>query len=192
MNESIYYNVDTLHEAISEGKKISFKYFEYNVKKEQVYRKGGALYVVSPAALTWNEENYYLVAFSDEREGIIHFRVDRMSGVKIINELRHPDAVAFRLADYSKKVFGMFGGQEADVRLRVNNQITGAVIDRFGKEVIMVPDGKSHFIVTVRVVLSPIFYGWLFQFGELCEVLSPQSLKDELKTRAKDLLTALS
>jgi predicted DNA-binding transcriptional regulator YafY len=86
----------------------------------------------------------------------------------------------------------MFGGEEADVKLRIHNQITGAVIDRFGKEVIMVPDGKMHFTINVRVVLSPIFYGWLFQFGELCEVLSPQSLKDELRTRAREFLAKLA
>lgn len=185
MNESIYYSVDTLHDAISENKKISFKYFDYNVTREQVFRRDGERYIVSPAALSWTEENYYLLAYSDNREGINHFRVDRMSGVKRLNEPRHPAASAFKLADYSKKVFSMFGGEEADVKLRVNNRVIGAVIDRFGKDVIMVPDGKNHFTVRVRVALSPIFHGWLFQFGELCEVLEPQSLRDELKLRAE-------
>jgi len=191
MNESIYYSVDTLHVAIAEGKKISFKYFDYNVQMDKVFRRGGALYVVSPAALSWTEENYYLIAFSDDREGINHFRVDRMSSVKKLDEQRGADAARFKLADYSKKVFGMFGGEEADVKLRVNNQIIGAVVDRFGKDAMMIPDGDQHFTVTVRVVLSPVFYGWLFQFGELCDVLSPQSLKDELKRRSVDLASRL-
>jgi len=191
MNESIYYSVDTLHEAISEDKKISFKYFTYDVQKNQVFRKGGDLYIVSPAALTWNEENYYLIAHSDERKSITHFRVDRMSNVKKLPERRHVMAKEFKLAEYSKKVFGMFSGEEADVKLRVNNKLISGVIDRFGKDVIMIPDGDDHFIIRVRVVLSPVFYGWLFQFGDLCEVVEPQSLKEELKNRAKEFLARL-
>jgi len=191
MNESIYYSVDVLHDAISDCKKISFKYFDYNVRKEKVFRRNGARYVVSPAALSWTDENYYLLAYSEEREGINHFRVDRMSNVKKLDNRRCDQAARFKLAEYSRKVFGMFGGEEADVKLRVNNQITGAVIDRFGKDVMMIPDGDQHFTVTVRVVQSPVFYGWLFQFGELCEVLSPQSLKDELRRRAEDLIARL-
>ena len=191
MNESIYYSVDALHEAISEDKKISFKYFSYDVQKNQVFRKGGDLYIVSPAALTWNEENYYLIAYSDERKSITHFRVDRMSNVKKLTERRHTSAKEFKLAEYSKKVFGMFSGEEANVKLRVNNKLISGVIDRFGKDVIMIPDGDDHFTIRVHVVLSPIFYGWLFQFGDLCEVIEPQSLKEELKNRAREFLTQL-
>ena len=191
MNESIYYNVDTLHEAISEDKKISFRYFTYDVQKNQIFRRGGELYIISPAALTWNEENYYLIAYSDERKSITHFRVDRMSNVRKLTESRHTAAREFKLAEYSKKVFGMFGGEEADIKLRVNNKLISGVIDRFGKDVIMIPDGSEHFIIRVRVALSPIFYGWLFQFGDLCEVIEPQSLKNELKKRAKEFLAQL-
>ena len=192
MNESIYYSVDALHEAIAEGKMISFKYFDYDLQKKQVFRREGAPYIVSPAALTWNEENYYLIAYSEERGGITHFRVDRMSNVKKLDKPRCAVAAGFKLAEYSRKVFGMFGGEESDVKLRVNNQITGAVIDHFGKDVIMIPDGDRHFTVSVRVVISPVFFGWLFQFGELCEVLSPQSVREELKRRAQEFLSNLS
>jgi len=191
MNESIYYSVDALHEAISEDKKISFKYSDYDVLKNQVFRRGGEPYIVSPAALTWNEENYYLIAHSDERKGITHFRVDRMSNVRKLPQSRCPDVAGFKLAEHSKKVFGMFSGSEADVKLRVNNKLIGGVIDRFGKDVIMIPDGDNHFTIRVRIALSPIFYGWLFQFGDLCEVHEPQSLKDDLKKQAKDFLSRL-
>jgi predicted DNA-binding transcriptional regulator YafY len=192
MNESIYYSVDALHEAITDGKKISFRYFDYNIRKKRVFRRDGAAYTVSPVALSWSEENYYLIAHSEEREGFTHFRVDRMSDVKKLSERRNTSAKALNLASYSKKVFGMFGGEESDVRLRVNNQLATAVLDRFGKDVIMLADGEHHFTVSLRVVPSPVFYGWLFQFGELCEVLSPQSLKDDLKRRAEEFLSKLS
>ena len=188
MNESIYYNVDALHEAIAEGKKISFQYFDYSTKKERVFRKDGARYVASPVVLSWNDENYYLIAQSDDREGLSHYRVDRMSGVTKLDERRDGAIKNFDLAEYTKKVFGMFGGEEADVTLRVHNSLTGAIIDRFGKEVIMAPDGAEHFIVRVRAAMSPVFYGWLFQFGALMEVTAPQKLKDELRTRAEALL----
>jgi len=191
MNESIYYNVDTLHEAISEDKKISFKYSTYDIQKKQVFRKDGKPYIVSPAALTWSEENYYLIAYSQERKSITHFRVDRMSSVKKLPESRCTEVAGFKLAEYSKKVFGMFGGEELDVKLRVNRKLIGGVIDRFGKDIIMVPDGNDHFTIRVRIALSPIFYGWVFQFGNLIEVLEPQSLKDDLIRQAKDFLAKL-
>ncbi|MCL2147680.1 MAG: WYL domain-containing protein, partial [Synergistaceae bacterium] len=191
MNESIYYSVDTLHEAIALGKKISFKYFDYNIEKERVFRRDGARYIVSPIVLSWNEENYYLIAHSDERKGFSHYRVDKMSGVKKLSENRSNSTDSFDLADYSKKVFGMFGGEETNVRLRMHNTLANTAIDRFGKDITMIADGDQHFTVSVRVALSPVFYGWLFQFGELCEVVSPQSLKDELKMRAEKLLSHL-
>ncbi|MCL1806787.1 MAG: WYL domain-containing protein [Oscillospiraceae bacterium] len=191
MNESIYYSVDTLHEAIAESKKISFQYFDYNIQKERVFRRDGARYTVNPVVLAWNEGYYYLIAHSDNREELTHYRVDKMSGVEKLDESRSTAVGRFDLAEYSKKVFGMFGGEETVVTLRVHNQLVGAVIDRFGKDIAMTADGGQHFTVRVRVVLSPVFYGWLFQFGELCEVLSPQTLKDELKIWAEKFLSQL-
>ena len=191
MNESIYYSVDALHGAIAEGKKISFKYFDYNLEKERVFRKGGERYTVYPVALAWNEGYYYLIANTDNREGNTHYRVDKMHGVEKLNESRTGESERFDLAEYSKKVFGMYGGEEADVKLRFHNQLAGVVIDRFGKDIRINCDGEEHFTIRVKVALSPVFYGWLFQFGELCEVISPQSLKDELKTRAEKFLTQL-
>ena len=191
MNESIYYSVDALHEAISEGKKISFRYFDYDINKKRVFRRNGARYVVSPVALTWNDENYYLITHSEDHEGLTHFRVDKMHDVQKLAERRSDEAASFNLADYSKKLFGMFSGETTDVKLRLGSHLTSAIIDRFGKDAIMIADGDEHFTVTVRVVLSPVFYGWLFQFGELCQVLSPQSLKDELKLRAENLIKNL-
>ena len=192
VNESIYYNVDTLHEAISEDKKVSFRYFEYNVKKERVYKRGDSDYYVSPSSLIWYDENYYLLGHSDNRETISHYRVDRMSDVKKLSEKRSDLYKDINPADYSKKVFGMFGGKEIKVKLRFNNSLAGTVIDRFGKDdVIMVLDGSEHFTISVDVALSPVFFGWLFQFGELCEVVEPQTLKDELKQKAQEFLHSL-
>ena len=191
MNESIYYSIDTLHESINEGKKVSFKYFDYNIRKEQVFRRGGAPYIVCPIALSWVNEYYYLIAVAEERSGLSHYRVDKMSSVKKLNKTNDSNSDGFDPAEYSKKVFGMFGGDESNVKLRMHNTLASAAIDRFGKDIIMVPDGEKHFTVSVRVALSPVFYGWLFQFGELCEVISPQIVRDDLKKRAENILVQL-
>lgn len=189
MNDSIYYNVDALHDAIADNKKVCFTYFDYNIKKERVYRKSGGYYSVSPAALLWDDENYYLVAHSDNHEGLTHYRVDRMSKIKKKEEPRDDTVKSFNPAPYSKKIFGMFSGEEEFVKLRMDNSLIGVVIDRFGKDILLVPDGEHHFIITVCVELSRVFYGWIFQFGDLCEVLSPQSLRDELNECGQKFLS---
>ncbi len=188
MNESIYYNVDAIHEAIAAEKKIRFQYFEYNIQKERVFRKDGKVYVVSPVALNWAEENYYLIARGDH-EGLTHYRVDKMSGIEQTDEQSQADLKDFNLADYSKKVFGMFGGEEIAVKLRVNNNLIGVVIDRFGKEVMPIKEDEAHFTVTVNVAVSPVFIGWLFGFGSQMKVLAPQSLINELKGQVAELYT---
>ena len=166
-------------------------YFDYNIKKERTFRKGGALYIASPVALTWNDEKYYLIAHSDEVEGFKHFRVDKMASVKKLDDISSSVIKNFNIAEYTKKVFGMYGGEETNVKLRINNKLAGAVIDHFGKDIILTPDGKDHFIVTVGVAISPIFFGWLFQFGDLCQIISPKSLKDELRNTTEKFLKKL-
>jgi len=188
MNESIYYSVDSVHEAILEGRKISFRYFDYNLNKERIYRKESELYIVSPLALTWNDENYYLIAHSDDTGDFRHYRVDRMVGVCKLADKSSPGVKSFNLADYSKKVFGMFGGEETEVKLRIHNKLIGVVIDRFGKDVMMIADDDDYFTVKVNVALSPVFYGWLFQFGKRCQVVAPQGLKAELKKWTEEFL----
>jgi predicted DNA-binding transcriptional regulator YafY len=191
MNESIYYSVDSLHEAISEGKKVSFKYFYYDTSKKPIYQRDGGVYIVSPAALSWFEENYYLIGILDGQEGLRHFRVDRMDNVKTLDEIRDPAVKNFKLTDYTKKIFGMYGGEETDVRLRMNNKLAHTVIDRFGKDITMVPDGDNHFTILIQVAISPVFCAWIFQFQDKCEVLSPQSLKDDLKHQVIEFIRRL-
>ena len=136
--------------GISSNRKIRFLYFEYNVAKERVYRHGGAYYVVSPFAMTWDDENYYMVAF-DSAAGIIkHYRVDKMEKITVLDEERDgQDAYeALDMAVYARKTFGMFTGEEVKVHLRFENHLVGAVLDRLGRDVILVPDGEDHFTVS--------------------------------------------
>ncbi|MBQ9980502.1 MAG: WYL domain-containing protein [Oscillospiraceae bacterium] len=185
MNESVYYNVDELSAAISRDREIRFKYFEYAVTKERRFRRGGEHYVISPFALMWDDENYYLLGY-DAPAGILkHFRVDKMSDISSL-ESRRQGREEFEKVDmsaYSKKVFGMFTGAEQTVRMKFKNHLVGAVIDRFGKDIMIIAADSEHFTVSVPVAVSPQFFAWLFGFGDEVEILSPQSVRQEMKDR---------
>ena len=141
MNESIYYNVDEIHTGIARDRRIRFRYFDYTVSKERRFRRDGGYYVVSPFALTWDDENYYLVAYDSEAGIIKHFRVDKMLDIGILDEARdgQESFAALDMAEYAKKVFGMFSGREERVRMRFDNQLVGAVLDRLGRETMLIP-----------------------------------------------------
>lgn len=183
MNESIYYNIDAIQSGISQNKKIQFKYFEYTVQKTRHYRKDGAFYVVSPFAMTWDDENYYLVAF-DSQTGIIkHYRVDKMTEISSTEEDRDGlDAYqALDMAVYARKVFGMFSGEEESVQLRFENHLVGAVLDRLGQEVFIIADGDDHFTVRADVVVSPQFFAWVTGFGAAAQIIGPDDVVEKMR-----------
>jgi predicted DNA-binding transcriptional regulator YafY len=115
MNEKIYYNVDIIHQAIINNKQISFKYFEYTIDKKKRYRNDGNLYTVSPYALTWDDENYYMISYYEKYESITHFRVDKMEDIEILELKYHNEDI--NIAEYTKKIFSMYGGEEKSVRI---------------------------------------------------------------------------
>ena len=175
MNESIYYNVDKLHAAIGRNSSITFRYFDYDVEKKKVFRREGKRYAVSPYGLIWSGELYYLAAYDHEHREMRHYRVDKMAEIALTGMPRlggelYPD---FDLAAYGQKHFGMFAGQEETVRLRCRSRIVGVVLDRFGHDVMLVPDGPEHFTVTLPLVVSPQFFGWLFGLEDNVELLGP-------------------
>ncbi len=176
-NASSIYSIDTVHTAINENLMIRFKYFDYNSKGEKSFRHDGAEYTVSPIALVWNDENYYLVCFDEGAGEKKHFRVDKMSGVALTDKKRSHSAasVRFNPAEYSKKVFGMYGGEEELVTLECKEKLAGVVIDRFGSEV-RLSECKGGFRVSVRVMLSPNFFGWVLSFGKDMKIVAPDSV----------------
>ena len=178
MNESIYYNVDAIHTGIANNRKIRFHYFEYTVQKERQFRRDKAWYVISPFALAWDDENYYLVAYDTEAGIIKHFRVDKMVDIKMTEDERDgQDAyAALDMAVYARKVFGMFSGEEETVQLRFENYLVGAVLDRLGRDVMLVPDGDDHFTVRANVVVSPQFFAWVFGFGASAQIIGPEPI----------------
>lgn len=178
MNESIYYNVDRLHDAINKNSKIQFQYTEWGLDGKRHPRPG--VYEASPYALIWDDENYYLVAHS-QRHGITHYRVDKMANIQPTGERRYiaPEAKNLRRSSYGKNVFGMFGGETTTVRMRFHRSLTGVVIDRFGRDTMLIPDGPEHFIFSMDIAVSPLFLGWLAGFGQRATILSPRSVIDQ-------------
>lgn len=181
MNESIYYTVDSIHDAISNNVRVRFHYFEWNEKKEKVLRHGGKQYEVSPWALTWDDENYYLIAYDAESGIIKHYRVDKIQSLSATDKPRDGELLFrdFDMAQYSKKTFGMFGGREEQVTLRFENGLAGVVIDRFGRESVFLKDGEDYFTVSVKVAVSPTFWSWLLNFGNRVQIVAPAAVADE-------------
>ncbi|MBE6571410.1 MAG: WYL domain-containing protein [Ruminococcaceae bacterium] len=179
MNESIYYTVDYIHTAISRDAKISFKYFEWTAQKEKVLKHDGKDYVISPWALTWDDENYYLVAYDSDAHIIKHYRVDKITDIKILEEKREgaESFKEFDMAIYSKSVFGMFGGKAEYVSLLCHESLAGVIIDRFGQDVVFMKRDGGFFEINVSVVLSSQFYSWVFGFGDRMKILSPEKAR---------------
>ena len=189
MNESIYYTIDAIHHAISENKKIKFQYFQWNVKKEMELRHEGAYYHISPWGLSWDDENYYLVGYDSEADIIKHYRVDKMLHIQVSEESREGKEVVKQLdmADYAKKSFGMYGGEEQTVKLLVKNDLAGVMIDRFGKDIMLIPADKEHFTVNVDVQVSGQFLGWIISLGKDVKIVSPDRVVEKMKKEIERL-----
>lgn len=188
-NESIYYNIDNIHRGIQENKQITFHYMDWNLKKEMVLRPNGQK-TVSPWALIWQDENYYLAAYDSVDKKMKHYRVDKMGQVAV-SELKREGLEQFSqmdLASYTNQTFGMYGGEEEMVTLQFPNRLVGVVLDRFGKEADMRPMKDDTFRIRVKVVVSGQFYGWLSGIGKEAEIVSPDSVKTGYKEWLKDIL----
>ena len=185
-NENIYRNIDNINRASNNKKKIGFYYTQWAVMRSgakkvvKVRRHDGMRYLLTPKALTWDDENYYLIAYDKEADLLKHFRVDKMEDITVEEE-RADSAKAvdkFDLAVYTKQVFGMYGGETVSVKLRFDDSLIGVVVDRFSDKVFIQPHNDGTFTVGTEVMLSPQFYGWLFSFGDKVKVLSPKAAKD--------------
>lgn len=178
MNEAVLYSIDAIHEAIGQNRQISFRYFDYNVKKEKVFRHGGKVYQVSPVGLLRSDESYYLVALVQGEKR--HYRVDRMAQLRVTDQKREPGCDDLDMAAYTRRHFGMFSGQQRQVKLRCPNNLAHVMLDRFGLDTMLIPDGENHFTLTVDVAVSQQFFGWLFGLGPEVEVLEPQDVRQQL------------
>lgn len=187
-NSAVLYTVDTIHRAINSNTKITFAYFDYDSTKRKLLRHGGERYTVSPKMLIWSEENYYLVAY-DEREGLIkNFRVDKMIKVEGSEELCSISADKYKLnpADYSRKIFGMYGGKEELVTLEVKERLAGVMIDRFGINNSFIKTDFG-FRMPIKVMISPTFYSWIMGFGKDVRILKPDYVREDYIKRLKEI-----
>ena len=180
MNETIYYNVNDIQEAISQNRQITFRYFDWGIDGKRHYREKH--YLASPYGLCQDNENCYLLAYS-ERHGITSYRVDRMTDLQITQDKRIPcpDLTGKAFTDHANKLFQMFAGDSVDVKLRFHKVLLNVVVDRFGRETMLIPDGPDHFNFTVKVAVSPMFLSWVIGFGDKAQILYPQSVIDECK-----------
>lgn len=197
MNESIYYNIDALHTAVSTGVQITFQYFEWKLDfsapghMRKNYRKNGALYQVSPWALTWDDENYYMVAYDAASDSIRHYRVDKMEHISLTSLAREGQQMfhdQFNIAAYSRKLFGMFSGVEKSVQLACENHFIGVIRDRFGEDLMIRKLDDEHFAVNVTVAVSPHFFSWVFGLGGGVRIIGPD---DVLEAFRQQLLYSL-
>jgi len=182
-NETVYYNVDKIHAAILENKQIQYKYAEWTVQKRLKPKKNGVFYTVSPWALTWDDANYYLIAYDEAADCIKHYRVDKMQQTSVTGRERigKERFQNFDLAEFAKKTFSMYGGCDEEVTLVCENDIVGVILDRFGQEVFIVPVDEGHFRVRVLAAVSPQFFGWITGIGEKMRIAAPEHVRESYR-----------
>lgn len=189
LNEEIFCNVDMIHRAVSENRKICFRYFEWNAEKKRVLRHDGAFYRISPWALTWDDENYYMIGYDSESGNIKHYRVDKMLELYMVHEPREgkDKFETLDMESYSKQVFGMYGGEVCNVRLSCDSSMAGVVIDRFGTDIVIANHG-DRFEFTVKVMISPTFYSWVLGFGDKIRIVSPDFVREQVVSTARQAI----
>lgn len=189
MNESIYYNVDVIHQAISGNVQVKFKYVEWTAAKQTKFKRDGADYVVSPWALTWSEDNYYMIGFDGKNGKVKHYRVDKMYKPVLTSEERDGKEIFqnFDMVKYSKQTFGMYSGVEKELVLECNQDIIGVIIDRFGPDtaIRLVDDEICRVRVTVNV--SNTFYGWLCSLGNKVRIAEPSEIASDYRKFLKEI-----
>ena len=187
MNETIYYAVDTIQEAIAQNRQIRFRYFDWGLNGMREYRDRA--YTASPYGLCQDNENYYLLALSP-RHGITSYRVDRMSDIALADEARVPcpELTGKHLTEYANRMFQMYSGSQVSVKLRFRRELANVVVDRFGKDTMLIPDGEDWFVFTVEVAVSPLFLSWVMGFGSKATILYPQSVIDQCRQLCREIL----
>ena len=193
-NESIYYNVDCLENAIQNNKKVIFLYYDLDEHGEKVYRRDGHHYVVEPIALVFNDDNYYLTCYSTKHKGTANYRVDRMTAVEMIDEAISKKAKTLRkeVGRYTEQIFKMYGGESEKVTLEFDNELIGVIYDKFGEDTKIVRIGANTLVASVDVQVSPTFFGWLAQFGNRMKVISPDDVTERYREHIKSIIAQKS
>lgn len=193
VNENIYYSVDVIYQAMGSNLTVKFQYFEWDVNKNMVPRKNGAVYEVSPWLLTWDDQKYYLIAYDSEAERIKYYRVDKMLKIEIGDKTRTGKAEFEKIdiAALSKKTFGMFAGKERTVQLLCEKEMTGVIIDRFGTDVAMRQFDENHVLARANIQVSSQFYGWLTGLSGKVTIYGPEDLKVQYREYLESLIAGI-
>ena len=181
----IFNNIDHISNAINNNHTVRFKYFYYNMQKKPEFKNDGSKYEISPFCLLWEDENYYMLGYDASAGKMKHYRIDRMKNVSATENPRQGQELYEKIdiSSYNKKVFNMFHGEEKKVKIRFEKGLVNVVLDKFGKNTTIIPESDSeHFTITVDVDVSMQFYSWLIGLTGQCEVLSPQEVRDELRS----------
>lgn len=181
-NEQIYYIIDAINDAINTGKQISFQYYDYTGLKKKGLKNKGEIYKLSPYKLLWSGDYYYVIGYSEKKEKVINFRVDRIAAtpeILDIDVLPMPDD--FDIENFTKEVFFMFPGEKVKVDLRCDNSLMKTMVDRFGEDVTTLAYDMTSFRIQTEVSASPTFFGWLFGFNGKVQILAPESLKEQYR-----------
>ena len=188
MNESIYYNIDVIQEAIAKNVQITFRYFDWDMNVQRNYREKE--YLASPYGLCQDNENCYLLAYS-ERHGITSYRADRMDSIQLTDQKRTPcpELTGKALIDHANQLFQMFAGDAVNVKMRFHKSLLNVVIDRFGKDIMLIPDGDEYFNFTVKIAVSPMFLSWVIGFGSKATVLYPAQVVKQCKQLCEETLS---
>lgn len=189
IRQPIFYNIDVIHEAVAQKKQIAFRYYDYTVYKEKIYKNNGEKSLASPYGITYRDETYFLICYFDQYDTIVHFRIDRMEDVEIMEQSQTIKENNFDLQQHVKKTFDYYGGVQTErVKILFNESLLTPVLEYFGEECTLEPQDSGTFIVRANIVITPTFLGWLFQFGNMAQILAPNSLINQIKNKAKNLL----
>ncbi|MEE1054016.1 MAG: WYL domain-containing transcriptional regulator [Acutalibacteraceae bacterium] len=193
-NEELFYNIDSINTAITEGKKIKFTYSKRVLQEGKNIITESKTRIVSPYAMTWQFDYYYLIGNYEKYDNLMNLRIDRIHSVEILDEpIRHFSEVSdysdtFDVADYTKKLFGMFGGNTQEIKLRCSNKLLEQVTDRFGENIFITNVNEKTFDFTAKAAVSEGLVTWIMNYGDNIKVIKPDDLKQKIIDRADKIL----
>ncbi|MBR7111220.1 MAG: WYL domain-containing protein [Clostridia bacterium] len=191
-NEAVYYNIDTLNTAIVQGKKASFQYFDFDISGKKVYRKETEKYVVSPIALIFNADNYYLVEYNEKHSALVNYRIDKMDNVRVLDDLISEKAQnqKSKIPSYKAELFDMFNGEKRVATFEADESLVDVILDKFGQKV-RFEKKDNKIIFKVNVHIAPTFYSWITIFGKKIKLLGDQKLVDGYKKFLTDAMESV-
>lgn len=188
-NSHILYSVDTINNAIDEGLQISFLYFSLDDKKQKIYHKEGARYIVNPLVMVWSKDNYYLVCYDDKHKGTANYRIDRMEKVETEETYITPNKISdnFNAEDYRKQIFSMFGGELVNVEISFPADMLDDIYDKFGENIDIRKQNDNNYRTITPIQVSPTFFTWIVGSCGKLKILSPRSVQDSFNEFVKQI-----